>query len=54
MEKMMLKDAILYLKSKREQYTKPNIGFAKQLVSYEFQKYGSNSLNLSEFIYLCN
>lgn len=53
LEKMVLKDAIIFLKSKRVQYTKPNIGFAKQLILYELEKYGSNSLNLTEFVSLC-
>jgi protein-tyrosine phosphatase len=54
LEKMNLKDALIYLKSKRNQYTKPNIGFAKQLIIYEKEKYNTNSLNLKEFIFLCS
>lgn len=53
MEKMNLKNALIYLKSKRVQYTKPNCGFAKQLITYEKEKYTVNSINLNEFVGLC-
>ena len=54
MESMSLSDSIDYLKSKRSQYTKPNSGFMKQLIEYEYKKYGSNSITFSEFIKKCN
>ncbi len=54
MESMNLSDSIDYLKSKRTQYTKPNSGFMKQLMGYEFKKYGSNSITYSEFIKKCS
>ncbi len=53
LQHMNLKDALVYLKSKRTQYTKPNIGFIKQLIQYENKLHGSNSITLSEFISYC-
>lgn len=52
-QKMSLKEAIIYLKSRRSQYTKPNIGFMKQLLTYEKNIYQTNSLTLQEFLALC-
>lgn len=49
LEKMNLKDAFNLLKSKRTQYTKPNKGFAKQLLKKELSIYGMNSLQLRDF-----
>ncbi len=45
-----LKDAIIYLKSKRSQYTRPNYGYYKQLLLKEKELYGSNSISFNEFI----
>jgi protein-tyrosine phosphatase len=46
-----LKDAFLFVKNKREyQYTRPNIGFFKQLCIYEYTLYKSNSISLAEYI----
>jgi protein-tyrosine phosphatase len=47
---MSLKDALIFLKSKRTQYSKPNIGFFKQLLSFEKEMYGTNSITYSECI----
>ena len=47
-----LKDAINYVKSKRSQYTKPNIGFFKQLIAYEKQINGNNTAFISEYAQL--
>ena len=44
-----LKDAYDYLKSKRSQYTKPNIGFSKQLINYEKEKYGKTTMTVGDF-----
>lgn len=46
---MNLNEAFNFLKSKRAQYTKPNSGFIKQLLECEKNKYGSNSMKLSDF-----
>lgn len=54
LQKMKLKDALVYLKLKRTQYTKPNIGFIKQLIEYEKKMYGNNSITLTEFMLICN
>ncbi len=53
LQKMNLKDALVYLKSKRTQYTNPNVGFVKQLIKYENKLYGSNSITLGEFRSIC-
>jgi protein-tyrosine phosphatase len=46
-----LKDALLYVKQKREkQYTQPNIGFFKELMKYEREKHSNNSITLSEYV----
>ena len=47
---MKLSDASQYLKSKRKQNTRPNIGFFKQLLSIEKQLYESNSMTIKDFI----
>jgi len=44
-----LKDGLDKLKN-RKQYSKPNIGFMRQLLKYEKEIIGKNSLNLNEFI----
>jgi protein-tyrosine phosphatase len=44
-----LKDAFVFLKSKRTQYTKPNIGFIKQLIAYEEEKYKNSSMKIKDF-----
>lgn len=44
-----LRDALDKLKN-RKQYSKPNIGFMKQLLKYEKETIGTNSLSLNEFI----
>lgn len=49
---MTLNDSIKYLKSKRTQYTKPNIGFFKQLLIAEKVLYGTNSMNVSDYMIL--
>lgn len=46
---MHLREAINYLKSKRTQYVRPNIGFFKQLISHENRLFGTNSLGVSDF-----
>ncbi len=47
---MSFREAIIYLKSKRTQYSRPNIGFIKQLIEWETEIRGSNSLSLSEAV----
>lgn len=44
-----LKDGLDKLKN-RKQYSKPNIGFMRQLLKYEKEIIGKNSLDLNEFI----
>jgi protein-tyrosine phosphatase len=44
-----LKDAFNFLKSSRSQYTKPNIGFAKQLINYENNLYGKTTMTVGDF-----
>ena len=46
-----LRDAIVFLKSKRkpDQYTRPNRGFFRQLITYEFELTGINSVQESEY-----
>ena len=47
---MNLRECILFLKSKRAfQYTRPNRGFFKQLLIYENNIYGSNSVIDSDY-----
>ena len=53
MTMMNLKEAFMLLTSKRTQYTKPNIGFIKQLLAFERSKYGQNSMTIQDF-YRCN
>ncbi len=53
MQTMTLRDSIDYLMSKRTQYTKPNSGFMKQLIEYEYKKYNNNSIIYSEFVKKC-
>ena len=54
MQQMNLRESLKYLKSRRTQYTKPNIGFIKQLIEYEKKIYDENSITTSEFIEKCN
>jgi len=35
------------------QYTRPNFGFMKQLIKYEYEIKNNNSLTLREFLELC-
>ncbi len=46
---MQLMDAYIFLKSKRNQYTKPNCGFIKQLISEEKNIFGVNTIKLTDF-----
>ncbi len=48
-QSMTLCQAFEYLKSKRTQYTKPNTGFTKQLISYELNLYGSTTMKTIDF-----
>jgi protein-tyrosine phosphatase len=50
LHKMTLCESYIYLKSKRNQYTKPNIGFIKQLIKYENQLYNYNTMIIKDFI----
>ena len=47
-----LKEAINTIKNNRtsKQYTRPNIGFMKQLINYEKSLLGKNSITLQEFL----
>ncbi len=49
MKEMNLKDSFLYLKLKRKQYTKPNLGFIKQLMEKEKELYNMNSMKVNDF-----
>jgi protein-tyrosine phosphatase len=49
---MTLSEALMYVKSKRKQYVRPNVGFFKQLLSAEKQMFGTNSIKLAEFLLL--
>ena len=44
-----LKDSFNYLKSRRNQYTKPNIGFIKQLLKAEKKLYKTTSMRQIDF-----
>lgn len=44
-----LKTSFDLLKSKRTQYTKPNRGFAKQLIEYEKSIFVTNSIKITDF-----
>jgi protein-tyrosine phosphatase len=46
---MSFRDALEFLKSKRTQYTRPNIGFFKQLLSAEKELFNTNSLTVSDY-----
>jgi protein-tyrosine phosphatase len=46
---MTLCQAFQYLKSKRTQYTKPNTGFTKQLISYESKLFGCTTMKTIDF-----
>jgi hypothetical protein len=47
---MNLKESIVFLKSNREfQYTRPNKGFFSQLLAYELELFGENSLAQSDY-----
>ena len=47
---MTLNDSIKYLKPKRNQYTRPNVGFFRQLLAIEKELYGTNSISVSDFL----
>jgi protein-tyrosine phosphatase len=47
--KMTLKEAYGFVKSKRT-IIEPNPGFMKQLIEYEFQIHGKNSITISEYV----
>ncbi len=47
-QQMSLKQAQEYLRSKRSQYVRPNIGFCRQLLDYEKNVKGETSLSLEE------
>lgn len=49
-EGQKLSDTFTLIKNKRSQYSKPNIGFCRQLIKYERENLGYNSVDLSEFI----
>ncbi len=49
MQKMSLKDSYLYLISKREQYTRPNRGFLKQLFDKEKELYQIQTMKYHDF-----
>lgn len=49
LQHMDLNNAFNFLKSKRTQYTKPNSGFVKQLLTAEEIKYGLNSIKMIDF-----
>lgn len=49
LRKMNLRSAYDYLKSKRTQYTKPNTGFTKQLISLESSLYGETTMKTIDF-----
>ena len=51
MRKMNLKESYEYLKSRRNQYTRPNKGFVKQLLEKEKLIYGENSIKLKDFFH---
>ena len=47
---MTLRDALIYLKSNRSQYSRPNVGFARQLVEYEMSVHGKTTISVMEII----
>ena len=47
---MTLLDSIKYLTSKRNQYTRSNIGFFRQLLTAEKELCGKNSISITDFI----
>lgn len=47
---MTLKEGFYLVKGDRKTYTRPNIGFAKQLMKYEKEMYGKNSISLGEIL----
>ncbi len=49
MQKRSLKDSYLYLISKREQYTRPNRGFLKQLIEKEKELYQIQTMKYHDF-----
>lgn len=49
MQKRSLKDSYLYLISKREQYTRPNRGFLKQLFDKEKELYQIQTMKYHDF-----
>ncbi len=51
LQKMNLKEAYEFLKSKRKQYTRPNRGFIRQLLDREKSIYGCNSMKLKDFFH---
>jgi protein-tyrosine phosphatase len=54
-KKYTLKDAFHHVKQLRtQQYTLPNIGFFKQLIAYELQQFGENSMTMNDYIAMRN
>ena len=49
-QKINLKNALNLIKSKRNTFTRPNIGFAKKLLIYEKNILGENSLLIQDII----
>ena len=47
---MSLKEGFYLVKSDRKTFTRPNIGFAKQLMKYEKELYGENSISLNDIL----
>jgi len=46
-----LKDSLMFVKELRKnQYTQPNIGFFKQLLTFEKNKFDVNSITLNEYV----
>lgn len=50
---LTLRESFEYVKSQRSSgYTRPNIGFFKQLIEYEKSLFGTNSMKVSDFCQL--
>ncbi len=45
-----LRDALNKVKENRKTFTRPNFGFAKQLLKYEFSLFNKNSTSLEEML----
>lgn len=45
-----LKDALSKLKENRKTFTRPNFGFARQLLRYEYSLFDKNSITLEEIL----